>query len=232
LIRDGYVLAEISKGIYGLKQAGILAQQKLVQHLAAHDFPPISDETPCIFRHKTKDVMFCLVVDDFGVKYKEKEDASGLLEVLRMEYAVKDDWSGCSYVGFRIKHDQDEGTMTLTMPKYISDAAERFGIDTTRKIDNPLSTGCIGKDSTTPATPQQQKRLQQIIGVLLYYARAIDSTVLTRISRLSTQQKDPTVATLMAAENAPVSGHTARSVLSVPQERHETDLLLRRLLFE
>jgi hypothetical protein len=81
--------------------------------------------------------------------------------------------------------------MTLAMTKYISDAAERFGIDTTRKIDNPLSTGCIGKDSTTPATPQQQK----IIGVLLYYARAIDSTVLTRISKLSTQR-----ATLMAAE--------------------------------
>jgi hypothetical protein len=93
--------------------------------------------------------------------------------------------------------------MTLTTPKYISDAAERFGIDTTRKIDNPLSTGCIGKDSTTPATPQhtqQQKRLQQIIGVLLYYARSVDSTVLTRIRKLSTQQKDPTGVTLMAAE--------------------------------
>jgi hypothetical protein len=40
--------------------------------------------------------MFCLVVDDFGVKYKKKEDASGLLEVLGMEYTMKDDWSGCS----------------------------------------------------------------------------------------------------------------------------------------
>lgn len=33
LIKDGYVMAEISKGIYGLPQAGLLAQERLVKHL-------------------------------------------------------------------------------------------------------------------------------------------------------------------------------------------------------
>jgi hypothetical protein len=37
-----HVLAEVSKGIYGLKQAGLLAQQKLKLHLKEHGYTPLS----------------------------------------------------------------------------------------------------------------------------------------------------------------------------------------------
>jgi hypothetical protein len=95
--------------------------------------------------------MFCLVVDDFGVKYQRDADVHDLLEVLRLEDVVKDDWSGCSYVGFRIKHNRGEGTMNLSMLKYISDAAERFGVDTTKKkIDNPFGASTTGEAAPPP----------------------------------------------------------------------------------
>jgi hypothetical protein len=64
---------------------GLLAQEQLFDHLASHDFHPIlvSSENPCIFKQTTRDIVFCLVVDDFGVKYKDKADANYLTEVLR-----------------------------------------------------------------------------------------------------------------------------------------------------
>ena len=201
LVKDEHVLAEVSKGIYGLKQAGLLAQQKLMHHLKKHGYTPISSATPCLFKHQTRNVVFSLVVDDFGIKFKLDEDANHLIEVLRMEYTVKDDWLGSQYVGFKIQHNREEGKLSLSMPGYLKEAASRFEIDTSVKVDNPMAPQTESGEVAS-ASSQQQKRLQQIIGVLLYYARAVDPTILTRVSKLSTQQKDPTVATLKAAERA------------------------------
>jgi hypothetical protein len=44
-----------------------------------------------------------------------------------------------------------------------------------------------------PAAPDYvKKRIQQIIGVFLYYARAIDETMLAALNKLASQQADPT----------------------------------------
>ena len=72
LMRDGYMLAEIDKGIYGLAQAGRLAQRRLFEHLNQHGYHAISPTNPCLFKHEKDDITFCLVIDDFGVKYKDE----------------------------------------------------------------------------------------------------------------------------------------------------------------
>jgi hypothetical protein len=41
-------------------------------------------------------------------------------------------------------------------------------------------------------TPQVKKRIQQVVGALLYYARVIDSTIMTAISSLASQQATAT----------------------------------------
>jgi hypothetical protein len=84
--------------------------------------------------------------------------------------------------GFQDQAQSREGTMDLSMPKYIGDAAERFGIDTTRKIDNPLGTGTTGEAPAAEKTATYHR-------CPLDYPRAIDSTSLTRNSKLS-QQKE------------------------------------------
>ena len=144
------------------------------------------------------------MVDDFGVKYKAKEDAQYLIDILNQKYKTKTDWTGTSFVGFKINHDRIKGTLTISMPTYISDAAIRFNIDISKKIENPFAsenhTDENNNQNSNPLTEIQRKRLQQIIGVILYYARAIDSLVLTRISKLSTQQSKATFSTLKAAE--------------------------------
>ena len=59
-----FVIAEIRKGIYGLPQAGKLAQDKLIAHHATHGYRQ-ARYTPCLFKHDTLPVMFTLVVEDF-----------------------------------------------------------------------------------------------------------------------------------------------------------------------
>jgi hypothetical protein len=65
---ESWVYLEIRKGMYGLKQAGILANQLLQKRLKPFGYHP-SQHTPGIWLHTTKPTAFSLVVDDFAVKY-------------------------------------------------------------------------------------------------------------------------------------------------------------------
>ena len=65
---NNFVYVKIKRGMYGLKQAAILAYVQLVEHLSKHGYEPVV-ETTCIFKHKTRRTRFYLCVDDFGVKY-------------------------------------------------------------------------------------------------------------------------------------------------------------------
>jgi hypothetical protein len=64
---DGWVYIEIRKGMYGLKQAGLLANQLLQTRLAPFGYYP-ARHTPGLWLHKTRPISFTLVVDDFTVK--------------------------------------------------------------------------------------------------------------------------------------------------------------------
>ena len=64
---DGYIYIHIKKGMYGLKQAALLAYKKLKQHLEPHGYAPVIG-TIGLWTHKTKNLNFCLCVGDFGIK--------------------------------------------------------------------------------------------------------------------------------------------------------------------
>ena len=70
----GFVYVEITKGMYGLPQAGIIAQELLEKRLNKRGYYQ-STFTPGLWMHKTMSTKFALVVDDFGIKYEREEDA-------------------------------------------------------------------------------------------------------------------------------------------------------------
>jgi hypothetical protein len=45
------------------------------------------------------------VVDDFAIKYTNKEDADHLIECMRMKYPFKVDWEAKQYIGINLKWD-------------------------------------------------------------------------------------------------------------------------------
>jgi hypothetical protein len=77
----GFVLVEISKGMYGMPQAGIIAFNQLKTHLATHGYTPCT-HTPGLWTHSTQPIAFTLVVDDFGIKYTNRDDAIHPLSAL------------------------------------------------------------------------------------------------------------------------------------------------------
>ena len=69
--KNGYVYMQIERGMYGLPQAGILANKLLRKRLEPHGYYEVN-HTPELWRHKTLPIQFTLVVDDFGINMKEK----------------------------------------------------------------------------------------------------------------------------------------------------------------
>ena len=118
------ILFQINKGMYGLPQAGLLAQQRLLAHLQLHGYHETS--TPCLFRHSTNGTDFTLVVDDFGVKYATRQGAMHLISTLQLLYTITVNWEGSTYIGFTINFDTVAHTVTLTMPGYIDKVLQRF----------------------------------------------------------------------------------------------------------
>ena len=79
---DGWVYMEIKRGMYGLPQAGLIAQQLLEKRLNKHGYKQ-SALTPGFWTHKWRPISFSLCVDDFGVKYVGEQHANHLITVLQ-----------------------------------------------------------------------------------------------------------------------------------------------------
>ena len=68
---NGYVYIEIRKGMYVLKEAGILVFNFIVKNLAPFGCAPVK-YTPGLWKHTSRPTTFILCVDDFDVKYYNK----------------------------------------------------------------------------------------------------------------------------------------------------------------
>jgi hypothetical protein len=82
---EGYIYCQIRKGMYGLPQAGIIAQQLLEERLEKDGYCQ-SKTTPGLWMHDTRPISFSLVVDDFGVKYVGEKNAQHLLDTVQKYY--------------------------------------------------------------------------------------------------------------------------------------------------
>ena len=109
--KNGFVYLEMRKTIYGLPQAGSLANKLLKERLEPHGYIRVPHtphgyirvpHTPGLWKHKTRPVQFSLVVDDFGVKYVGRDNAEHLIQSLQQHYKLQVDEKGALYCGIKL----------------------------------------------------------------------------------------------------------------------------------
>jgi hypothetical protein len=202
------VLVEICKGMYGLPQAGILAFNQLKTHLATHDYAPCT-HAPGLWTHSTRDITFSLIVDDFGIKYTNGDDAIHLLTALEEMYTITTYWTGSLYLAMTLNWDYIHSTIDISMPGYVAKALERFQHTPSSRAEHSphaWSKPVYGThpqlaspvDGTALLPPSALTRIQEITGALLCYARVIDFTMLVALGRIASNQSKGTHATAQA----------------------------------
>ena len=112
------------------------------------------------------------------------------------------------FCGITLKWDYEKRTVDLSMPGYIQKALLKFQHPTpTVPVDaphkhTPIKYGAqpqmVPIDMSPKLSPTDITRVQNIVGTLLYYSRAVDSTLATALSTIASQQANATEATMKA----------------------------------
>jgi hypothetical protein len=125
---DGWVYIEIWKGMYGLKQSGLLANQLLQTRFTPFGYYP-ARHTLGLWLHRTRPISFTLMVDDFTFKYVGKKQAEHLRDALLRTYELTTDWTETVYSGMTLKWDYKSRTCDISMPGYVSNVLSKFQHD-------------------------------------------------------------------------------------------------------
>jgi hypothetical protein len=120
----GWVYIEIRKGMYGLKQEGLLLQQRL----EPYGYYP-ARHTPGLWLHKTRPITFTLVVYDFAVKCVGKENAHHVRNALLHSYDITTYLGGTIYSGMTLKWDYQKRTCDISMPGCVANFLNKFQHD-------------------------------------------------------------------------------------------------------
>jgi hypothetical protein len=123
--KNGQVYIQINKGMYGPPQARRLTNYLLIKCLAPHGCRPVR-HTHGLWKHDTRPVTFTLVLNNFGIKYVGKKHVYHLLQALKQEYEVTEDWTGALYYGIALDCNYKEGTVDLSMSGYTDAALHKF----------------------------------------------------------------------------------------------------------
>jgi hypothetical protein len=147
-------------------------------------------------------------VDDFAVKYVGKQHADHLRNALLKSYELTTDWEVTIYSDMTLKWDYKNRTCDISMPGYVSNVLSKFQHDapkhpqhTPSKYVTPVygsKTQYATKDETPHLTAKQCLTIQKVTGSVLYYARAVDPTVLMPLNDIATDQTKATEKTQAA----------------------------------
>ncbi len=181
-----------------MPQAGILANKHLRRKLA-----PVGNyesvNTPDLWHHESQPLTFTLVVDDFRVKFVNKEDVNHLISSISTMYKLTKDWTGNLYCSITLKWDCVPQTVDILMPGYMKQKLQEYEHVTGNKRQTcPYSPKpkTFGTEAQAPLSHNTSphlnakgiKHVEWIVGSILYHARAVDMKVLMALSSISVKQ--------------------------------------------
>ncbi len=180
--------------MYELPQAGILANKLLEKRLAIRGYYQCQ-HTPGLWRHMWHDIIFYHVVDDFGIKMTSMANMKYLVSSLQEHYSVAVNWTGSLFCGVKLTWDYVNHTVDLHMPDYISKALLKYQHQAPSKPQHapykatPIlfkaQVQTVTMDTTAPLSKECIKHVQDIVGTILYYGRAVDPTILPTIRAIA-----------------------------------------------
>ena len=160
-------------------------------------------------RVASRPTIFTLVVDDFAIKYLNDEDAHHLINAVKKNYAFSVDWEAEQYCGIAFKWDYNSRIrrVHLTMPHAVHEALTRFQHVNPIKPQHqpyPHVKVIYGAKAQYEACPKESpnldkagtKFIQEVMGVFLFLARAINGRLLPALSALASERASPTKETM------------------------------------
>eukprot|EP00957_Ditylum_brightwellii_P155245 11818667-Ditylum_brightwellii.AAC.1 len=179
--------------------------------MAPHGYYPCS-RTPGLWKHTYHDTPFVLYVNNFGMKYTSQVDAVHLVNSIQQHCHATVDWKGKMYCGSSLNWNYEECFVDIVVPKYVTKALVKLGHKTPSKPEHSphchvkLRYGQEGQllpppDDLPLASLQTIQYIQFVVGIFLWYARALDLTLLPALNAIASQQAAITEATVKETDH-------------------------------
>ena len=177
--------------------------------LTSHSTATIKPAPTAYFGIFLTEPISLLLLTTLASNNTNKSGVDHLIQTLQTLYSITINWTDSKYLGFTIEFDYSHRTVTLSMPGYIAKALQHFAPTIRTGANSPAvyvpPTYGIGQqtpsiDTSTPLSLAETNTLQEIVGSLLYYARAIDVTILPAVTHLSLLQANPTQDVLQSSQ--------------------------------
>jgi hypothetical protein len=145
------------------------------------------------------------------IKYESEEDAQHLIDLLIPFYKITVDKEGTRFIGLTLDWDYAKREVHVLMPGYVKKALVRFKHRPPAKPQHqphphlPIKYGekkqmSEPEDTSPKLNREETKFVQEVTEVFLFYARAVDSTMLVALSAIAAEQGSPTQQTLRKVE--------------------------------
>ena len=120
---------------------------------------------------------------------------------------MEEDWNGELYCGILLKWNYNEGYEDISMPNYVHKQLTKYRHTAPRRPQYcpcepaPIKYGRNAQEASEPEessalSADGKKILQQVVGSFLYYARAVDMTILHTLNSIASEQANPTERTM------------------------------------
>jgi hypothetical protein len=152
----------------------------------------------------------------FGIKVTNMHDMDHLVNALREHHTIAVDMTGSLFCDIHLTWNYTLQHVYCYMPGYINKALTKYQHPKPVSPQHPpykaasIQYGAwvqrVEVNTTLPLTPEEIKRIQDIISTLLYYARADDPTPLTALSAIAAHQSNETQAVASETVLCPIYG--------------------------
>ena len=196
-----WVYFEYLRGAYGLPKSDILAKNLLRSRLEKEGYYETAT-TPGLWQQKWRPIMFCIIVDDFGVEYVVKQHAKNLAMILKKYHNITEDWTreicrNRTYMGLKQQniwsHNGRVYTTALSKiwPPKPQEATTISQCTQTHWLWRQSSNSYYRRHKK-PLYTKGIKRVQGIVVALLYVSRDLNNKLIMAISTRGTQQATAT----------------------------------------
>jgi hypothetical protein len=193
--------------MYGLPQAGILTNQLLEKRLAIIEYYQCQ-HTPSLWCHIRQNITFFLVVDDYSIKVTNMHDMDHLVNALKEHDTMVINMTGSLFCGIHLTWNYTLGWVNCHMPSYINKALIKYQHPKPVSTQHapykaaPIKYGArvqrVEVNTTQLLSPKDIKFIQDIASTFLYYAQAVDPTLLAALRAIAAHQSNGTRAVVDA----------------------------------
>ena len=142
--------------LYGLKQSARHWYTRLKGALDRHLGMTRCDVDQAVFyrRSETEQIIICTHVDDLTIMMSSVELMEEVKARLRKEFKISDMGEIHWILGFAVKRDRENRTISLSQASYIRSILQRYGFDALKPVSTPMNPNAKLLSADAPKTAQ------------------------------------------------------------------------------